>query len=430
MNCLKLLVALLVVGVTAAEAQHQHNSGMVYGREHPEQLTRDVAFGIFLEHRADVAPHSDVLLGLLQRARLGEDDHQKALDVISEFAERFEALKQAHNRAVELGRTSPAPFWSGFDVLVDQANDGINTKLSRDGATAFWAFIDGERGAMGLSEEHPRLKGLVAKRPVTIEVASLEPMFPAGQGGIIMQTHYSVYSAMTLNIQSTIAASTAILDTSLSGTAYCSITILNGQCPGILHTGHVSLTVNGTAHTTRGTGVAPAAYIYVDQPVTIPLSTFEAGPVTASASDGVDCTSGGVNYFTALPWPWSLIETELAFTINKSSHSMAGISPQGIPGWNVTNPCSTRTEPPDDPVSIIRANTDAVDPTGWLSMAACARLKGSHTPWVCSTWLQGAFPGWPSTIALPWRYDTNYDCTNKDAGFNGWPIPFPPGPWF
>jgi len=213
------------------------------------------------------------------------------------------------------------------------------------------------------------------------------------------------------------------------------------SCSPITHQGQVT---NNLGHhnygTVYGSHVSPPTYISLhanetnDCSVDCTLDPSALVAIILCSKVGQFFSAGGGGYW---PFPsiWNQVEIEIAATQVKSDHQNLGEVP-GNPikyKWASHPICSPRSSPPDMNVTfdVDVSDADTVNDTahrGWLGGGFCFRGKvgGAWTSWVCTTEIAGLF-GWPGGLSVRWPYDVpyDYDCTNKDAGFDGLPVPWP-----
>jgi len=149
------VLALLVVGVTAVSAQHQHTSNQVRGMNTPERIPDHVAYRLVLTSLAG----DDNLNARDERIRftgLSAADRIALTDELGKFRIERDALRNAYNQhQIETeGRDTASIQQYVVDVaaLVERSRKRLAANLTAAGFSRLDKFVQGEKVHMTISE--------------------------------------------------------------------------------------------------------------------------------------------------------------------------------------------------------------------------------------------------------------------------------------
>lgn len=172
----RLIVLLLLsaLGVSAVAQQnapvatppnHQHHvidSPMIDGKDHPEQIPDQAAYGLFLtavsipsaptdEEKKSQAVH-------LKMMHLSDSDTQAAVTILASFNERRKALiadynakaEAANNQGYSVDPDVRQAFFADLGSLIDTTHDNLKSTLSSQGWAQWDARVQGEKRRMNI----------------------------------------------------------------------------------------------------------------------------------------------------------------------------------------------------------------------------------------------------------------------------------------
>jgi hypothetical protein len=163
------LGAMLVLFVTTspstpAQSTHQHTvvGSRIEGKDHPEQIPDQAAYGLFLT--AISSPTEDgkasraVHLGMM---RLSDPDSQAVLPILSSFRAQRKKLiddynaiaTEANQRGTEPDPDVRATFFRNLNSLVIATHDTLKSTLSSQGWGNFDKYVQRQKSGMSLPAE-------------------------------------------------------------------------------------------------------------------------------------------------------------------------------------------------------------------------------------------------------------------------------------
>jgi hypothetical protein len=339
-------------------------------------------------------------------------------------------------------RSSKMQLWIGcrrtarrFNTQCNSLASDLLAHLSPDGRSGLLAYLQPRKQSMHVTDQDvtDKMAGHIGHgKPHLVKAAFRPSQMP---GGVTL--HYSTYVDQWFSTNSS-GKGTFNAELDVSGNTTCQV----GQiCYEGSHQPLATLTIGSYGGTAYGASGYPANFIQAFETVAIPMDGW-SGAWNGSDEGQIHCSFINSFIYTDEPLAALWFQIELSFTLAQDTGGPDLQPPAPCPfdktstcrTYPIVHYCSLRSSPPD------WTPEEAIAPYRWpyqLGVTACfrvANIKGE--PWICLA-KAVEIAGNPdnllafTSLAVPW-IQMNYDCTNYDAGFTGWPVPgigIPPWPF-